>query len=87
MERGSNNGEQARHRRLGVYLLYDGGIGTFGKGWDEANLEVGDRANDRVRVDGNDLHARVVGEARDFSLYSILRPEWEKERRGRRTTG
>ena len=72
---------------MGVYLLYDGGIGTFGKGSDEANIEVGDRANERVRGDGKDLRARVVGEARDFSLYGILRPEWEKERRGRRTTG
>jgi glutamate dehydrogenase len=70
-----------------VELLNDGGIGTYGKGSDEANLEVGDRADERVRVDGKDLCAMMVGEARDVSLYSTVRPQWEKERRGRRTSG
>jgi len=37
-------------------------------------------------VDGKDQRARMVGEARDLSPHSFLRPEWEKERRSRRAT-
>jgi glutamate dehydrogenase len=45
-----------------VDLLYNGGIGTYVKATTEDDAEVGDRANDRVRVDGRDVRARVVAE-------------------------
>ncbi len=45
-----------------VDLLWNGGIGTYVKAGAEKNEEVGDRANDKVRVDGCRLRARVVGE-------------------------
>jgi glutamate dehydrogenase len=45
-----------------VDLLYNGGIGTYVKATSEEHGEVGDRANDRVRVDGREVRARVVGE-------------------------
>ncbi len=45
-----------------VDLLWNGGIGTYVKASTEANAEVGDRANDGIRVNGAALRCRVVGE-------------------------
>jgi glutamate dehydrogenase len=45
-----------------VDLFWNGGIGTYIKASDEQHGEVGDRANDAVRVDGAELRCRVVGE-------------------------
>ena len=58
------SGEEVVRRILAakVDLLYNGGIGTYVKAVSEEDSEVGDRANDRVRVNGPDLRARVVGE-------------------------
>ncbi|WP_404417495.1 NAD-glutamate dehydrogenase [Marinospirillum sp.] len=43
-------------------LIWNGGIGTYVKGRDETHAEVGDKANDILRIDGNQLRCRVVGE-------------------------
>ena len=45
-----------------VDLLWNGGIGTYVKASTETNADVGDRANDSVRVDGADLRCRVLAE-------------------------
>ncbi len=45
-----------------VDLFYNGGIGTYVKASTESHVEVGDRANDAIRVNGADLRARVVAE-------------------------
>jgi glutamate dehydrogenase len=45
-----------------VDLLYNGGIGTYVKSSSESHADVGDRANDALRIDGNQLRAKVVGE-------------------------
>jgi glutamate dehydrogenase len=45
-----------------VDLLYNGGIGTYVKASDETHAEVGDRANDALRINGRDLRCQVVGE-------------------------
>jgi len=45
-----------------VDLLYNGGIGTYVKSRGESAADVGDRANDAIRIDGADLRCRVVGE-------------------------
>ncbi|GAB3767733.1 NAD-glutamate dehydrogenase [Ramlibacter monticola] len=45
-----------------VDLLYNGGIGTYVKAASQANADVGDRANDAVRINGGELRCRVVGE-------------------------
>jgi glutamate dehydrogenase len=49
-------------------LLWFGGIGTFVKASDESNAEVGDKANDALRVNGRDLHAKVIGEGANLAL-------------------
>ena len=43
-------------------LLYNGGIGTYVKASTESHADVGDRANDALRVNGNELRVKVVGE-------------------------
>ncbi len=51
-----------------VDLLWFGGIGTFVKGDDEANADVGDRANDAVRVNGSELRSKVIGEGANLGI-------------------
>ena len=51
-----------------VDLFYNGGIGTYVKATDETNAQVGDRSNDRLRINGKELRARVVGEGGNLGL-------------------
>jgi glutamate dehydrogenase len=59
-----------------VDLLWNGGIGTYVKGSDETNAEVGDRSNDAVRIDATRLRARVVGEGGNLGLTRAARIEY-----------
>lgn len=59
-----------------VELLWNGGIGTYVKAEGETNLEVGDRANDAVRVDGRELRCEVVGEGGNLGLTQRGRIEY-----------
>jgi glutamate dehydrogenase len=59
-----------------VDLLWLGGIGTYVKASDETNAEVGDRANDALRVDGRELRARVVGEGANLGVTQRGRIEY-----------
>ncbi len=45
-----------------VDLLWNGGIGTYVKAEAETNADVGDRANNALRINGRDLRCKVVGE-------------------------
>jgi glutamate dehydrogenase len=45
-----------------VDLLYNGGIGTYVKASSESHADVGDRANDAIRVNGRQLRCKVVAE-------------------------
>ncbi len=51
-----------------VDLLFFGGIGTFVKAQGESHAEVGDRANDALRIDGERVRARVVGEGANLGV-------------------
>ena len=57
-------------------LLYLGGIGTYVKGAAESDLDVGDKANDVVRVDGRDLRCQVVGEGANLGFTQAGRIEF-----------
>ena len=61
--------------RMRVDLLWFGGIGTYVKASDESHAEVGDRANEAVRVDGRALRARVIGEGANLGLTQRGRVE------------
>lgn len=45
-----------------VDLLWNGGIGTYVRASDETNEQIGDKANDTIRITGKELRVRVVGE-------------------------
>ncbi|WP_336030540.1 NAD-glutamate dehydrogenase [Geodermatophilus sp. FMUSA9-8] len=59
-----------------VDLLFNGGIGTYVKAASESHLDVGDKANDAVRVDGHQLRVRVVGEGGNLGLTQRGRVEY-----------
>jgi len=59
-------------------LLWNGGVGTYVKASTEANSEVGDKANDPVRVDGEQLRVRVVGEGGNLGLTQRGRIEFAR---------
>jgi glutamate dehydrogenase len=72
------SGEEVIRRILTarVDLLYNGGIGTYVKASFEDDAEVGDRANDRVRVDGRDVRAAVVAEGGNLGFTQAGRVEF-----------
>ena len=59
-----------------VDLLWLGGIGTYIKAGTEKHEEVGDRSNDNVRLDANNLGARVVGEGANLGFTQKARIEY-----------
>ncbi|HET7676183.1 MAG TPA: NAD-glutamate dehydrogenase, partial [Gammaproteobacteria bacterium] len=59
-----------------VDLLWNGGIGTYVKAASETNAEVGDRANDALRINGKDLRCRVVGEGGNLGMTQLGRIEY-----------
>ena len=59
-----------------VDLLWNGGIGTYVKAKRESHAEVGDRANDVVRVNGDELRCRIVGEGGNLGLTQLGRIEF-----------
>ncbi|RBP66158.1 glutamate dehydrogenase (NAD) [Brevibacterium sanguinis] len=61
--------------RAPVDLLYNGGIGTYIKSGDESHGDVGDKANDPIRIDGSELRCRVVGEGGNLGVTQLGRVE------------
>ncbi|WP_297691431.1 NAD-glutamate dehydrogenase [Phenylobacterium sp.] len=57
-------------------LLYLGGIGTYVKARGEANADVGDKANDAVRINGAELRVKVVGEGANLGVTQAGRIEF-----------
>ena len=58
-----------------VDLLWNGGIGTYVKASSESHADVGDRANNGLRVNGNELRCKVVGEGGNLGLTQLGRVE------------
>ncbi len=63
--------------KMPVDLLWNGGIGTYVKASNETDQEVGDRANDAIRINGNDLSCRVVAEGGNLGFTQLGRIEYE----------
>ena len=59
-----------------VDLLWNGGIGTYVKGAEEAHSDAGDKANDAIRVNGRELRAQCVGEGGNLGLTQLGRIEY-----------
>ncbi len=61
-----------------VDLLWNGGIGTYVKASTETHAQVGNKANDAVRVDGRDLRVKVVGEGGNLGVTQLGRIEFAR---------
>ncbi len=59
-----------------VELLWNGGIGTYIKATNEKNTDVGDRANDNVRVSSSQVRTKVIGEGGNLGLTQPARIEY-----------
>jgi glutamate dehydrogenase len=64
--------------RAPVDLFWNGGIGTFVKSREETNADVGDRANDALRIDGVDLRTRTVAEGGNLGFTQKGRIEYAR---------
>ena len=62
--------------RAPVDLLWNGGIGTYVKATAESHAQVGDKANDGLRVNGSEVRARAVGEGGNLGLTQLGRIEY-----------
>lgn len=58
-------------------LLWNGGIGTFVKATTESHNEIGDRTNDYVRINGNELRCKSVAEGGNLGITQLGRIEYE----------
>ncbi len=63
--------------RAPVDLLFNGGIGTYIKAEAESDADVGDRANDALRVNANQLRAKVIGEGGNLGVTARGRVEFD----------
>ncbi|WP_370292482.1 NAD-glutamate dehydrogenase [Thalassolituus sp.] len=59
-----------------VDLIWNGGIGTYIKASSERHSNVGDKANDSLRINGNEVRARVVGEGGNLGMTQLGRIEY-----------
>ncbi|MCS5587560.1 MAG: NAD-glutamate dehydrogenase [Porticoccaceae bacterium] len=59
-----------------VDLIWNGGIGTYVKSSLETDIDVGDRANDGLRINGNELRCRVFGEGGNLGMTQYGRIEY-----------
>lgn len=59
-----------------VDLIWNGGIGTYVKSSDETHADVGDKANDGLRINGNELRCKVVGEGGNLGMSQRARMEY-----------
>eukprot|EP01133_Synstelium_polycarpum_P024606 gene24606-29507_t len=59
-----------------VDLLWFGGIGTYIRSSFETDAEVGDRANDAIRITGLDVRAKVIGEGANLGVTQKARIEF-----------
>ena len=62
-----------------VDLLWFGGIGTYVKSSLQSNVDVGDPANDSIRVDGIEVRARAIGEGANLGITQGGRIEFSEK--------
>ncbi|MCG3735506.1 NAD-glutamate dehydrogenase [Vibrio cincinnatiensis] len=62
--------------KMEVDLLWNGGIGTYIKASSESHSDVGDRANDTVRINGEEVRAKIIGEGGNLGMTQLGRVEY-----------
>ncbi|MBF0278580.1 MAG: NAD-glutamate dehydrogenase [SAR324 cluster bacterium] len=75
------NGEEVIRAilRMKVELLWFGGIGTYLKSSSETDFQVGDTANDAVRISVPECRAQVIGEGANLGLTQLARIEFDRQ--------
>lgn len=61
-----------------VDLIWNGGIGTYIKASTESHSDVGDKSNDLVRCDANEIRAKVIAEGGNLGVTQRARIEYSK---------
>ena len=61
-----------------VELLWNGGIGTYVKASSESHADAQDRNNDSLRVNGNELRCKVIGEGGNLGMTQLGRIEFSQ---------
>ena len=61
-----------------VDMLFIGGVGTYVKSSDESNLDLGDKQNEAVRLDANEVKAKIVCEGGNLGFTQKARIEYAK---------
>ncbi|NQY74019.1 MAG: NAD-glutamate dehydrogenase, partial [Candidatus Margulisbacteria bacterium] len=64
--------------KMKVDLLWFGGIGTYIKATSESHLQVGDQANDAIRINASECQAQVMGEGANLGVTQLARIELDK---------
>ncbi|MGB0663975.1 MAG: NAD-glutamate dehydrogenase [Pontibacterium sp.] len=64
--------------RARVDMVWNGGIGTYVKSTAESHADVGDKANDAIRINGNQLRCKVLGEGGNLGFTQLGRVEFAK---------
>ena len=59
-----------------VDLLWFGGIGTYVRASSESDADAGDRANDAIRITGEEVGAKVIGEGANLGITQLARVEF-----------
>ncbi|MCZ6855360.1 MAG: NAD-glutamate dehydrogenase, partial [Gammaproteobacteria bacterium] len=61
-----------------VQLIWNGGIGTYVKAQGENHADVGDRANDHLRVNAEELNCQVFGEGGNLGMTQKARISFDQ---------
>ncbi len=61
-----------------VDLIWNGGIGTYIKSSSEENYVIGDKTNDNLRINGNEVRAKVIAEGGNLGMSQYGRIEYAK---------
>ena len=64
--------------RAQVDLLWNGGIGTYLKASSETDADAGDKNNDSVRINANELRCSVIGEGGNLGFTQRARIEFSQ---------
>ncbi|MEE2526557.1 NAD-glutamate dehydrogenase [Hyphobacterium sp. HN65] len=64
--------------RAPVELLWFGGIGTYVKASSQQHWEVGDKANDSIRINAAEVGAKVIGEGANLGFTQMARIEFDR---------
>lgn len=59
-------------------LLWFGGIGTYIKSTKQSHADVGDKANDALRIDATEIRAKVLGEGANLAITQLGRIEFSE---------